>query len=166
MNIHICDVCIILFGIRPWTLNWTSHWDPVNVLSLIPVNTFIANKFVWNVLTCAFYEKYFIKILLDCFLLITTIQPLEIASYEQFALYILICILVTSFSTSAIYFISFFVSKFEAPLVQPTIWCQWGIFVLVDVCPTSTMQWPCSRHNTTINISTFSNLIFNYSITS
>ena len=77
MNIHICDVCIILFGIRPWTLNWTSHWDPVNVFSLIPVNTFIANKFVWNVLTCAFYEKYFIKILLDCFLLITTIQPFE-----------------------------------------------------------------------------------------
>lgn len=111
----LCIVLLLLISSLNLVLT-----EPINCLSLIPVNTFIANKFVWNILTSAFYERHFIKLLLDCVLALFTVKSLDIASYEQFALYLLICTLVTSFSTSAVYFISFFISKIEAPLVQPT----------------------------------------------
>ena len=94
--------------------------DPISIIGLVPINTIIANKYVWNPITSHFYERYFSKLLLDSFLLIATIKPFEIVSYEQFALYIIFSLLASSFCVSAISFISFFSSKLEETLIQPT----------------------------------------------
>jgi membrane associated rhomboid family serine protease len=124
-----CAVAVVLIS----SLNLIIS-EPVNTLSLIPVNTLIANKFVWNVVTCAFYEKYLMKIILDCILLIITVKNIEINSKEQAALYFLATTIITSFLTSAVYFIDFFISKIEAPLVQPTYGFSGVYIALLTFC--------------------------------
>jgi len=84
------------------------------------VNTFIANKFVWNILSSHFYESHLVKITIDILLLLTTVKPLKYENSEQFGLYLIVCVLASSFGTSAYYFTRFFATRLEDMLLQPT----------------------------------------------
>lgn len=94
--------------------------EPVQILGLVPVNTFIANKYVWNLLTSQFFENNVAKLALDLALLWITIKPIKIANSEQFGFYLTVCILSSSFGTSAFYFLRFFASRMEDMLIHPT----------------------------------------------
>lgn len=122
-----CICCLIL--ILTSTLNLILS-DPVSILALVPVNTLIANSYVWNVFTCAFYEKMLLKIILDVLLSLVSIKSLKVESFEQFGLYFLSSILFTSFCTSAVYFISFFSTLLEDQLIKPTYGFS-GIYIIL-----------------------------------
>lgn len=112
-------ICVfLLLFISSFNLFWETD-DAITYLSLIPVNTLIANKYVWNLLTCAFYEKYLIRIVIDIFLIVFATRPLEISSYEQFGIYFILSIIISSFLTSAIAFITFFYTKEPEYIVEP-----------------------------------------------
>lgn len=110
--------CSVLLTLS-FSLNFILN-DCVNKVALVPVNSFIANKYVWNIITSAFYESNILKLLIEIFILFSTVKPFNIDNKEQFGLYIIICILLSSFGTSGYCFMRFFATKLEEMLIQPT----------------------------------------------
>ena len=47
--------------------------DSSAILGLLPANTLVANKYIWNLLTAAFYEKSVLKLTLDLVLVVFVI---------------------------------------------------------------------------------------------
>ena len=93
--------------------------DGRQVFGLVPVNTLIANSFIWNLLTCSFFETNVFKLCVDLLGLYHVFIGLEYDSLENLILYIFICMMVCSLGTSFYCFLVFFVSKHETMLVSP-----------------------------------------------
>ena len=95
--------------------------DASAILGLLPANTFVANKYIWNLFTSCFFEKNFLRLILDIVLLLWVIlrEGIVVESYEQFGLYMVLCILASTFGTSVYCFIRFFATGLEEMLLEP-----------------------------------------------
>lgn len=93
--------------------------DGRQVLGLVPVNTLIANSYVWNLLTCCFFETNVFKLCIDLLGLYHVSIGLEYDSLDNFVLYLFVCMLVCSLGASFYCFLVFFVTKHENVLVNP-----------------------------------------------
>jgi membrane associated rhomboid family serine protease len=111
--------------------------DSSAILGLLPANTLVANKYIWNLLTSAFYEKSILKLALDVVLLVFVIarSGLVVESYDQFGLYMVCCILAATVGSSAYCFTRFFTTGLEEMLLEV---CEEGpvavLVVVADVC--------------------------------
>jgi hypothetical protein len=104
--------------------------DCVNKLGLVTVTTLIADKKVWNVITCSFYEKDVAKLVLDIIGLVVATKSLKIKSFEQLGLYFAINTLACSIGTSAYCFIRFFSTGLEEMLYRP-IYGFSGVLIII-----------------------------------
>lgn len=91
------------------------------VVGLLPANTLVANRYIWNILTSSFYEHSIWKLILDLVLLLLIIvkDGIIIESYENFALYVVATILASSVGTSVYCFVRFFSTGLEEMLLEP-----------------------------------------------
>jgi hypothetical protein len=96
------------------------HVDSRNIFALVPVNTLIANSYVWNLVTSSFFETNVVKLAVDLAGLILITQDLDIKSIETFGMYLTFTILACSLGTSTICFLRFFVTADELRLVDPS----------------------------------------------
>lgn len=110
-------VCIILVCVL-YGLNFVIK-DCESVLALVPINTFIANKYVWNVITSNFYETQPLKVVAEILLLVQVTNNLHISSSDSFALYFLVTVLGSAFVTSAYCFIRFFATRIDDMITDP-----------------------------------------------
>ena len=106
-------VLIVFFALNAF------YTDVRQIFGLVPVNTLIANSFVWNLLTSSFLETNIFKLCIDLLGLYHVSIGLECDSVENFSLYLFICSLACSLGTSFYCFLVFFVSKHENALVSP-----------------------------------------------
>jgi membrane associated rhomboid family serine protease len=102
--------------------------DATEKLGLVAVNTFIMNSYVWNIVTCPFYETNWGKLIIELSACLYVFRNLNFPSLEQFGVYLVGCILCSSFCTSAYTFVKFFVTHVEDVLVAPTYGFS-GIFI-------------------------------------
>lgn len=94
--------------------------DAQDFLSLICGNTLIVNKYVWNLITSCFYEKYVLKIIADLVILNVITRNMKIiGGSDQFALYFVLCILACTIGASVYCFIRFFGTGMEEMLMTP-----------------------------------------------
>jgi hypothetical protein len=133
------------------------HSDSRNVFALVPVNTLIANSYVWNLLTSSFFETNVIKLALDLVGLLFITHELEIKSIETFGLYFFFAIIACSLGTSSICFIRFFMTADETMLVNPSYGFGGAFFCLAT-------YMRMEKKNTVISprlpMLTFNNMIF------
>ena len=91
-----------------------------DIFGLVTVNTLIANAYIWNLLTCSFYESSVLKLAVD--LLILTYIPsesLHMAPVDQFALFLVFSLLACSLGTSAYCLLRFFSTGLEETVMEP-----------------------------------------------
>jgi len=95
--------------------------DASAILGLLPANTLVANKYIWNLVTSAFYEESVLKLSLDVVLVVFVVvrHGLIVESYDQFGLYIIFNILASTVGTSAYCFVRFFTTGLEEMLLEP-----------------------------------------------
>mmetsp|Transcript_12934 Transcript_12934/g.12558 ORF Transcript_12934/g.12558 Transcript_12934/m.12558 type:complete len:331 (-) Transcript_12934:33-1025(-) len=121
--------CVILL-IGAFIMNFVID-DCSNKLSLVVVNTFVSDKQLWNVLTGQFYEKYLIKVIVDIISIITVAKSIKIINgYDQFGLYMIVCTLLCSITTSAYCFIRYFSTGIE-DMVTDSIYGFSGILMII-----------------------------------
>lgn len=110
----VCTVFVCIFFALHFAIK-----DSESFLALVPVNTFVANKYVWNIVTCNFYESQPIKVVFELLLLFQVTNNLSITSSDSFALYFLVTVLGSSFFTSSYCFIRFFATKMDDMIFDP-----------------------------------------------
>lgn len=110
----ISIVCLILV----WTLNFVLK-DCENIIGLVPVNTLIANNYIWNLVSSCFYENNLVKLLTEVILLCFISSNIVIVDIEQFLLYLTICILSCTIGTSFYCFVLYFSTKLENEIMSP-----------------------------------------------
>jgi len=94
--------------------------DAQDYFSLVCGNTLIVNKYVWNLVTSCFYEKYVLKIIADLVILNVITKNMKIiGGNDQFGLYFVLCILACTIGTSVYCFIRFFGTGMEEMLMTP-----------------------------------------------
>ena len=105
--------------------------DCTNTLALVIVNTLIADKQIWNIVTCQFYEKSIIKLLFDLAgILIITKSTRIIGGYKQFGLFFAVSLFCCSFFTTVYCFIRFFSTGIEDMIMEP-IYGFAGVFMIM-----------------------------------
>lgn len=87
------------------------------LFSLITANTLITHTYVWNVVTCCFYETSVVKLFVDLVLLWFLSGHIGIPNIEQFGLYFAFSILTCSIGTSLLCFLRFVGTGHEYPLL-------------------------------------------------
>jgi len=112
---------LLLGGLALVTLLGMFLSDASAILGLLPVNTLVANKYIWNLVTSAFYEESILKLALDVVLIVFIIarDGLTVESYDQFGVYIIFTILASTVGTSAYCFTRFFTTGLEEMLLEP-----------------------------------------------
>lgn len=119
--------CIILLVIC-YTMNFVLPTCG-DKLGLVPVNTIITNSYVWNLITCSFYEKNVFKLLLNVIgLLGYSTHQIKYLPTDQFSLFFLLSILSCSIGTSIWCFGRFFYTGIESFLLEP-IYGFSGVFI-------------------------------------
>ena len=93
--------------------------DSDNKIGLVPVNTLIANHYVWNLVTSSFYERNFLKLAVDVALFILVNQASNFNNHEQFGMYFALTLISCTVGASAYCFIRFFGTKLEEMLITP-----------------------------------------------
>ena len=94
--------------------------DAESILALSPANTFIAKKYVWNLLTCSFFEANIVKLLCDLFILIVSAKPsINFGNNGQFIIYIAVSTLGCGVLTFVYCMIRFFATGLEEMLIEP-----------------------------------------------
>lgn len=109
----ICSVLIIFC----YSLNFLLS-DCENIIGLVPANTLITNKYVWNVISSCFYENNIWKVLSDLISIYLLTSTLNIENIEQFGLYFVFSILASTIGASAYCFIRFFATGHEEYLTD------------------------------------------------
>jgi len=119
---YICDRPLLSFCTSLLCILFTCNFfltECVNKVGLVIANTLITNHYVWNLVTCCFYEVSVIKLLIDLVLLGLVNHKLYIHSSEQFGLFFIFSILACSIGTSTYCFIRFFGTGKEEILIHP-----------------------------------------------
>jgi hypothetical protein len=94
--------------------------DCPNTLGLVTASTLIADRKVWNVITCSFYELRVIKLVLDVAGIVLVTKSLKIVGgLETFGLYFGVSLLACSIGASTYCFIRFFSTGLEEMLLVP-----------------------------------------------
>lgn len=125
----VTAACLLLLCIT-YCLNFAIK-DCTNVLGLVTVNTLIADRQVWNVFTCQFYEQSILKLVIDIVgIIVITKSTKIIGGYDQFGLYFAVCLLSCSFFTSAYCFIRYFSTGVEEMIIDP-IYGFGGVFMIM-----------------------------------
>lgn len=98
--------------------------DAAEIVGLSPANTLVSNKYVWNMVTCFFFETNIVKLFLCAAMLVLVVvqkkEYLVVQSHEQFGIYLLFSIVVSTALHSAYYFARFFATNLEEYLTEPT----------------------------------------------
>ena len=110
----VCTVLHCIFFVIHFAVK-----DSVSFLALVPINTFIANKYVWNLITGNFYESQPIKLVFELLLLFQVTSNLNFTNSDSFALYFLVTVLGSSFFTLAYCFIRFFATRMDDMITDP-----------------------------------------------
>lgn len=97
-------------------------------IGLVPVNTLIAKKYVWNIITSCFFETNAFKFVMDIGAIVTVTRLIKIPNTEQFGIYFGLNILACTLGTSAYCFIRFFATRLEEMLLTP-VYGFTGIFI-------------------------------------
>lgn len=101
-------------------------------LSLITANTLITNTYVWNLITCSFYETNIVKIAIDITILYVITKNITITNWEQFSIFFGFTLLACSLITSTYYFFRFLFTSMEDFLILPTYGFD-GVLMLLMV---------------------------------
>ena len=121
--------CLIILIVM-FSMNWILD-DATDTLGLVTVNTFIADKQVWNLITCLFYENNPAKVALDIASIIIATKSIKIVGgFDQFCLYMGVCSISCTLGTSAYCFIRYFSTGLEEMIMTP-IYGFNGIVVIV-----------------------------------
>jgi hypothetical protein len=117
---HPCIAALVALLVTMFLFN--SFLDNASsVLGLLPANTLVAHKYIWNLLTSSFYEKTIVKLIFDLCVLFGVIlrHGITVESYDQFILYIVFTCLSCSVCTSFYCFVRFFATGIEDMLLEP-----------------------------------------------
>ena len=90
------------------------------LFGLNAVNTFVTSKYIWNLITSSFYEVNAIKILLDIaflYFITSNLQPTLVVN-EQFMIYLVVCMVIGSFSASLTMFYKFYSTGISSFLTE------------------------------------------------
>lgn len=92
-----------------------------DMLGLVTANTVLWNKFVWNVITAAFYEESYVRCIIDiiCILYVTPTRHVEYLPVDQFAIYLFVCVFLSSITTSTYCLIRLLSTGREAMVLEP-----------------------------------------------
>lgn len=91
-----------------------------SMLALSPANTLIAKKYVWNLVTCSFFEANLVKLLCDLMVLALTVKPsVDLGSNGHFLIYIAVVVLGCGVFTFLYCMIRFFATGLEEMLIEP-----------------------------------------------
>ena len=93
--------------------------DPDSIFALVPINTLINKRYVWNLLTSCFYETNIGKLVFDLVALLWLVSQMAIANLEQYLCFAGFSILASSFGYEAYCFIRFFTSGNQDFLLTP-----------------------------------------------
>lgn len=88
-------------------------------LSLVTANTLITHTYVWNLVTCSFYESNIFKVGVDIAWLWILSGWIGQPNVEQFGLYFIFTLLACSLGASILCFLQFSLLKSEIPLLTP-----------------------------------------------
>lgn len=91
-----------------------------SLLALSPANTIIAKKYVWNMLTCSFYEVNIVKLLCDLLVLVASAKSsVQFGDATQFTIYMITSIAGCGVLTFVYCMIRFFATGLEEMLIEP-----------------------------------------------
>ena len=96
--------------------------DSQQLFALVPINTFVTNKYIWNLVTSPFYETSFLKVISYIVFLVYAMKDVRF-SYDRiefFGLYILANIIICSIITFTYSFIMFFTSQNDWYITIPS----------------------------------------------
>lgn len=94
--------------------------DASQFLSLITANTLITHTYVWNMITCSFFEASPFKLIIDLGILWVSSSHIGKPNIEQFGLYFAFALLACSAGTSILRFLQFVGSGHEQALLVAT----------------------------------------------
>jgi hypothetical protein len=129
--------------------------EPTEKLGLVSVNTFIVNSFVWNIVTCPFYETNLGKLLVEAAAFLFVFRNLSFPSLEQFGVYLLGTIICASVCSSGYAFVKFFITHMEEALMSP-VYGFGGIFMAYSLF--ARQQFGSSPIVDTVPFITYNNL--------
>lgn len=94
--------------------------DAESLLALSPANTIIAKKYVWNMLTCSFYEVNVVKLVCDLLILVASAKSsVRFGDASQFTIYMITSIAGCGVLTFVYCMIRFFATGLEEMLIEP-----------------------------------------------
>lgn len=93
--------------------------DADSFFALVPINTLITKRYVWNLLTSCFYETNIGKLVFDLVVLVWMVSQMAITNMEQYLCFAGFSILACSFGFEAYCFIRFFTSGNQDFLITP-----------------------------------------------
>lgn len=109
--------------------------DAPSFLGLVTANTLLWNKYIWNLLTSAFYEESMLKLFVNIwFFVLVSPSAIDYLPIDQFALYVFATILGSSLTTSFYCIIRFFSTGREAMILEPIYGCSGVIIALTMYC--------------------------------
>ena len=130
----LITIILIINVIALYGLNYAVE-DAPSFLGLVTANTLLWNKYVWNLLTGAFYEESFLKLLVDvCVFVLVSPSAVDYLPIDQFAIYMFVTVLGSSLATSFYCIIRFFSTGREAMILEPIYGCSGVIIALTMYC--------------------------------
>lgn len=129
MTLVLCLLLVVMY-----MFNFALGGDAINKLGLVTSNTLIANKYIWNLVTCCFYETHLSKVVLDVVLLLSVAKGLTIDCLDQFGLYLIFSILASTIGTSTYCFLRFFATGLEEMLMEPIYGFSGVVITLLMYC--------------------------------
>lgn len=111
----ICGIPLLITHLLSYFVTDLSQY-----LSLITANTLITRTYVWNMITCSFFEPSPIKLAVDLVILWISSKHIGRPSVEQFGLFFAFALLSCSVGTSILRFLQFVGSGHESALLVAT----------------------------------------------
>jgi membrane associated rhomboid family serine protease len=94
--------------------------DAESFLALSPANTIIAKKYVWNLLTCSFYETNIVKLCCDLLVLVAAHKTsVRFGDGTQFTIFLAFSVAGCGVLTFVYCMIRFFATGLEEMLIEP-----------------------------------------------
>lgn len=147
--ISFCSFLLICF----YSLNFAIEHCPI-ILGLVPVNTLVANSYIWNLVTSCFYEENILKLCLDFLVLLTCLlNPVSYSPVDQYFLYFVFSILGCTVITSVWCFGRFFFTGMDQMLLEP-IYGFGGVLIIL-------LMHIRTQHRDVCIITNFPDLTFN-----